>query len=285
MVRLSRKDRKQAEKEVVQAMYRESMVDKFRSAVQQLKEGMATEQDPVRLKVAELREEMGWKAAIRGSILYMMLGLIMFLGEISLVGTAYALSTLFIFIPVLYWYSTRLYHPSYTHVLEMKIAENGPMEMNWYHFPRKIFRKITKVHPVNPIDTDMYGDAYLASSVEFEGDIPARITFAWMHYPENEFVMKSRIYAIMKEHLNRVLIVNNELKELMNLQVWAEAKEITSNTIRTIGIGKQSRLSELIQEEQRLSQKIMEDFRNMDDLEKSAYRTEEARIDVPQSAQ
>ena len=224
----------------------------------------------INFDVEGLREEMSWKHAIRQSFGFIVLGSILFLAEVALVGIAYTLATLVPFVLIIYMYSDRLYHPNYIHILEVKTPNDGAVSFNWFHFPTKVFNKLLLNNPANSIRTTTYGLAYLASEVTMDGNIPVGIKFAWIHFPEMQFLLKKKVYNVMKDYLNKLLELDFTLQELMDVRANAYGADMTRRRITAIGLGKGSEISEIIAEQQRLEDSIKEILQSTSALEQIA---------------
>lgn len=218
------------------------------------------EEETVRLARAAnyevLRRTMSFRNDLRENILWIILGSIILFVEYLLVGIYYTLPTFVVMSIIVKFYTSRFYRVPMQYVLLMKVPENSQVFIGFFGFPLKIFNSINVVGLENMIRTPNYGPVYLVSDIEFDGNIPVSMTFSYVHFPEFDFLTKRQTYPVMVEYLNRLIVVDTKLRELMDMNVSAMSAEMTAQRLKRISQGKTEDVFALNRERENLIESI-----------------------------
>ncbi|MCL5794029.1 MAG: hypothetical protein M1138_04260 [Candidatus Thermoplasmatota archaeon] len=203
-----------------------------------------------------LRRTMSFRNDIRENILWIILGAVVLFVEYLLVGIYYTLPTFVVMALIVKMYTSRFYRVPMQYVLLMKVPENSQVFIGFFGFPLKIFNNINVVGLENMIRTPNYGPVYLVSDIEFDGNVPVSMTFSYVHFPEFDFLTKRQTYPIMVEYLNRLIVVDTKLRELMDMNVSAMSAEMTAQRLKRISQGKTEDVFALNREREKLIESI-----------------------------
>jgi hypothetical protein len=197
-----------------------------------------------------------------------------------------------VMILALYFWLTRLYTPSYIHILlvKMKPSKTGrgsPVVYGYLHIPVSMFLHIETEGVAPSIHDLRYGPGvYMAEDVAYdEFGYPSRIKFTWMQFPELEFMLKKEMYSIMKEYLERLVIISDKQTELGKFLSIAAAREMTKERFKTIDKAKSLEYEALEDEKQAMMANISRLLKDNDNLLKgqsASYKEEEEEVEGPE---
>jgi hypothetical protein len=207
---------------------------------------------------ARLASIMNVKADIMENLGWIIVGCIILLVEYFIIGILYTLPTFIFMALIIRGYTRRFYRVPLQYVLLTKIEENKQTFVGFFGFPYKIFNYVDTEGVENMIRTPNYGPVYLASDIVFEGDIPVKIKFSYIHFSQYDFITKKQTYPLMVEYLNRLIIMDTKLREMMDLNTAAMAADITSQRLKRISQGKTEDVLKLHTEREKLMKEIAE---------------------------
>lgn len=208
----------------------------------------------------ELSRMMSFWGDMRQNIGWTVVGAILIAIEYLLVGIDYTLPTLVIMGLIIRTYTRRFYKVPMQYILLINIQENRPTFIGFFGFPYKVFNLVDVEGVENMIRTPNYGPVYLAREIEFEGSIPVKIKFSYIHFPEFDFVTKRETYPIMVEYLNRLVVLDTKLRETLDLNVAALSADMTQQRLKRISQGKTEDAFSLNRERDNLLKEITELF-------------------------
>jgi len=205
-----------------------------------------------------LSELMSLRNDIRENIGWIVLGALLIVLSYFLVGITFTVPTFIVTSLFVYMYTKRFYHVATQSVLLIDLQPNKPVHIEFVNFPYKVFQYIDTIGLTNMVFSPDRGSIFLANQIEYsDRGIPVRIKFAWLHFPEHDFVTKKETYTILVEYVNRLVVINAKLKELMDMNTYTLASEMTEQRLKRINEGKMDTVFQLQQEERELTQKIV----------------------------
>ena len=277
-MRLSRKDKKEAlheaaKQNALQAFLKNEAMKEQAKDESKLKE--SSEQDEIEERQEELAEYMSFREVLRAITGYIFIAAVFNIIAGLIVGFEYTIPMFLVAIIIMNSVIGRLYTPQYITVVEIAAPDTASLNWNIYRFPPYIFTKLVRKNMVNQIVTNQYGPAYLATEVVWKGNVPVAIEFAWIHFPEHNFVGKKEVYNSMKIYLNRLLKIDFKLQELFTLEVAAATKEATRERFNLMNIGKNQEVSRVLAEEAKIMEDIRQEFRINDHIERDSARRDE----------
>ena len=210
------------------------------------------------LNYAKLASIMNVKADIMDNIVWIAVGVIILGVEYALIGPLYMLPTFLFMGLVIRSYTKKFYRVPMQYVLLIKIEEDRQTFIGFFGFPYKVFNYVDIVGVENMIRTPNYGPVYLAKDIQFDGDIPVSITFSYVHFPEFDFLTKKQIYPTMVEYLNRLVLLDTKLREMMDMNVSAMSAAMTAQRLKRISQGKTEDVFKLNAEREKLLKEISE---------------------------
>ena len=204
---------------------------------------------------------------IRENLVWVVFGFFVLAIEYFLVGAAFLLFSVVFFGLFIWVYTSKFYHVHTQRVLLLRLESAKQTYLDFLSIPYKIFRHIDTVGLENSIMTPE-GPVYAIDDIEFEGDIPAKMRFSYIHFPSYKFLMKKETYSIMVEYLNRLILLDFKLRSLMDLNTHAVASEMVREKMRRINEGRTEEATQLQQERQELLKVIAQEYHNLEVLEK-----------------
>ena len=224
-----------------------------------------------------LSQMFSLKNDIRDNLMWILLGIMLLAVSYEVVGLEFTLTAFVIMGVIVYVYTSKFYHVPLQSVLLLKIPQDQPVQIRFVSFPYRIFQFVNTVGMTNAVFTPDRGTIFLANDIIYgDNGYPTAIKFSWIHFPEYSFIMKKEVYAILVEYVNRLILINSKLNELMDLNTYAIASEITENRIKRIGEGKMANVMKLQAEQQELQKKIAQLVHDNDIIENKSQANEEA---------
>jgi len=257
--------------------FRDLQSSQMANQMQQQQQQQQTEEGEVRTaNYARLASIMNLKADIMENIGWIIVGSVILLIEYFIIGILYTLPTFIFMALIIRGYTRRFYRVPLQYVLLTKIEENRQTFVGFFGFPYKIFNYIDTEGVENMVRTPNYGPVYLASDIVFEGDIPVKIKFSYIHFSQYDFITKKQTYPLMVEYLNRLIIMDIKLREMMDLNTAAMAADITSQRLKRISQGKTEDVLKLHSEREKLMKEIAEIMNRNEETENNLNEGEEA---------
>lgn len=207
---------------------------------------------------ARLASFMNLKADIFDNLGWIIVGVIILGVEYAIIGPLYMFPTFIFMGLVIRSYTKKFYRVPMQYVLLVKMDENKQTFVGFFGFPYKVFNYVDTEGVENMIRTPNYGPVYLARDLQFDGDIPVKITFSYIHFSEFDFVTKKQTYPLMVEYLNRLVVQDTKLREMMDLNTAAMASDMTSQRLKRISQGKSEDVFKLNTEREKLLKEIAE---------------------------
>ncbi len=287
--KLSRREEKEVESRVKINLAVEERTKAAREDLTQQAEGEDTRGN---VNSSAIREMASLKSILRNNVGFVFIGVLILIAEIFIAGPLYTLGTMLVMVLALYFWLTRLYTPSYIHILlvKMKPSRTGrgsPVVYGYLHIPVSMFGHIETEGVAPSIHDLRYGPGvYMAEDVEYDDfGYPARIRFTWMQFPELEFMLKKEMYSIMKEYLERLVIISDKQTELGKFLSIAAAREMTKERFKTIDKAKSLEYEALEDEKNALMGNITRLLKDNDNLLKGqtpSYNEGEEEIEGPE---
>ena len=215
-----------------------------------------------------LRRIMSFRHDLRENIVWILMGALILIIEYLVIGVIFTVVTAVFFSIIVRVFTARFYKVPMQYVLLIRIQEGKPTFVDFLGFPLKLFRYIDTEGLENMFRTPENGVVYLASDVEFDGEIPVKITFSWTHFPEYMFLLRKETYAVMAKYLNRLILIDFKLRELLDMNSYAIASEMTTGRLHRIGQGKTEDALNLHSERRDVLQEIAELMKKNDIMEK-----------------
>lgn len=201
---------------------------------------------------------MSVKADVMDNLGWIIVGMIILAVEYFIVGPLYMLPTFLFMGLVIRSYTKRFYRVPMQYVLLIKMEPDRQTFVGFFGFPYKVFNYVDVEGVENMIRTPNYGPVYLARDVQFDGDIPVSIKFSYIHFPEFDFITKKQIYPTMVEYLNRLVLLDTKLREMMDMNISAVAADMTTQRLKRISQGKSEDVFKLNSEREKLLKEISE---------------------------
>ena len=287
--KLSKKEEKEVESKVRVNL---AIEERTKAAKEELTQQAEEEDTRGNINSSAIREMASIKYILRNNVGFVFIGVLILIAEIFIAGLLYTLGTMAVMVLALYFWLTRLYTPSYIHILlvKMKPSKTGrgsPVVYGYLHIPVSMFLHIETEGVAPSIHDLRYGPGvYMAEDVAYdEFGYPSRIKFTWMQFPELEFMLKKEMYSIMKEYLERLVIISDKQTELGKFLSIAAAREMTKERFKTIDKAKSLEYEALEDEKQAMMANISRLLKDNDNLLKgqsASYKEEEEEVEGPE---
>lgn len=275
------KMRKEAKEVLIQMQaqqYAKEKFDKQQQASAESEKGETVNEFQREANYEELSRIMSLRNDIRENIFWIMFGTILLIVEYLLIGPTFLLFSVITFGLVVYIFTGKFYHVHTQKLFLIKLESDRQAFMEFLSIPFKIFRHIDTMRLENSVMTQE-GPVYMIDDIEFEGNIPVSMTFAYSHFPAYKFLLKKETYGLMVEYINKLVLVDFKLRSLLDLNTHAVASEMLREKMLRINQGKAEEAAELQKERQQLMKDIAEMFHDLEVTEKKSQVPEEDVVD------
>lgn len=218
-------------------------------------------------KYDEISRLMSLRTDIKDNLAWIILGFLLVMVEYLVVGIAFTLFSVIFFGIVVSVFTSKFYRVNSQPILYISAPPEKTSTIEMLFFPMKIMRHIDTVGLQNMVNSQ-YGPTLLIDDIEFEGNIPLRMKFSWVHFPEMQFILKKETYSIMVEYVNKQQILNFKLRSLLDLNSNAIANEMVIEKFRRINQARTEDASALHKSRQDLLKEIAESFHDLNVIEK-----------------
>ena len=210
-----------------------------------------------------------WKNDIRENLGWVILGSILIIISYFLVGIEFIIPLGLIGALLVRTIVMKFHHPSYQWLLLIKIRKEESAYIRWIGVPSKLFAFIDLQGMANTVMTDTYGPVFLIRDIEFgPAGIPVRIKFAWIHFPEFQFVLKKEVYASLIEYLNKLVYADYLLQETMEFSSTSKAKDMTAERMANVSRAKTESPIAIKRMQEEASKKLVTIMEDLDLIEK-----------------